>query len=70
MHVQGLNSGFQSAIMVISPIVSAFLLANFSLSLIFSIDILTAVLGILTLLILVNQSLSVQFRNILLRCVI
>jgi hypothetical protein len=27
-------------------------------------------LGILTLLILVNQSLSVQFRNILLRCVI
>ena len=54
MHVQGLNSGFQSAIMIISPIVSAFLLANFTLSLIFSIDIITAVLGILTLLTLVK----------------
>lgn len=54
MHVQGLNSGFQSAIMIVSPIVSAFLLANFPLSLIFSIDIITAVLGILTLIILVK----------------
>lgn len=54
MHVQGLNSGFQSAIMIFSPMVSAFLLANFSLSLLFSIDIMTAVLGMFTLLVFVK----------------
>ena len=54
MRIQGLNSGVQSAIMIISPIVSAFLLANFSLALIFSIDIITAILGIVTLLLFVK----------------
>ena len=63
MRIQGLNSGVQSAIMIISPIVSAFLLANFSLALIFSIDIITAILGIVTLLVFVKPITKRQIQE-------
>ncbi len=55
MKVQGINNGIQSTMMIITPVLSAALLASVELFVIFFIDALTAVLGIFTLLIFVNS---------------
>ena len=55
MKVQGINNGIQSTMMIITPVLSAALLASEELFVIFFIDALTAVLGIFTLLIFVNS---------------
>lgn len=63
MKVQGINNGIQSTMMIITPVLSAALLASVELFVIFFIDALTAVLGIFTLLIFVN-SLRPQAKHI------
>lgn len=55
MKVQGINNGIQSTMMIIAPVLSAALLASVELFVIFFIDTVTAVLGILTLLFYVNS---------------
>jgi MFS transporter, DHA3 family, macrolide efflux protein len=49
MKVQGVNNGIQSSMMIITPVLSAVLLATVPLFTIFFIDTITAILGILTL---------------------
>ncbi|GIP16292.1 MFS transporter [Paenibacillus montaniterrae] len=53
MRINGLNGTIQAVVMFISPIVSAGLLTATSLSNIFFVDVITAVLGITTLLLFV-----------------
>lgn len=54
MKVQGVNSGIQSSMMIITPVLSAALLAQFPLFTLFFIDVITAILGISTLLVFVQ----------------
>ncbi len=49
MKVQGVNNGIQSSMMIISPVLSAALLASVPLFTIFFIDAFTALIGVLTL---------------------
>jgi DHA3 family macrolide efflux protein-like MFS transporter len=49
MKVQGLNSGIQSAMMIVSPMIAAALLGLWPLQYIFFIDVVTAILAITTL---------------------
>ncbi len=53
MKVQGLNQGIQSAMMIVSPVIAATLLALWPLELVFGIDVITAILAITTLLLFV-----------------
>ena len=55
MRVQGINNGIQSIIMIVSPVLSAALLASVELFIIFFIDAITAVLGIVTLIFFVQM---------------
>lgn len=55
MRVQGINNGIQSTIMIVSPVLSAALLASVELFIIFFIDAITAVLGIVTLIFFVQM---------------
>lgn len=55
MKVQGVNNGIQSSMMIISPVLSAALLATVPLFTIFFIDAFTAILGILTLILKVKH---------------
>ncbi|MBM3909429.1 MAG: MFS transporter [Firmicutes bacterium] len=54
MRVQGIESGIQSAFNVLGPIVAAILISWFSIGFLFYIDTVTAVIGVLTLLLLVT----------------
>jgi len=54
MRVQGIQSGIQSAFNVLGPIVAAILISWFSIGFLFYIDTVTAVIGVLTLLLLVT----------------
>lgn len=49
MRVQGLSSGFQSTMMIITPILAAALLASGPIEIILLIDVITAIIGIFTL---------------------
>lgn len=49
MKVQGIQSSLQSGIMIISPLLSAALMANYPLELIFSLDVITAIIAIVLL---------------------
>jgi DHA3 family macrolide efflux protein-like MFS transporter len=55
MKIQGINSGIQSSMMIVAPVLSAALLAQFPLFTLFFIDVVTAVLGISTLLLFVQH---------------
>lgn len=54
MKVQGINSGIQSSMMIVAPVLSAALLAQFPLFTLFFIDVVTAILGISSLLLFVG----------------
>lgn len=54
MRVQGINSGIQSSMMIVAPVLSAALLAQFPLFTLFFIDVFTAILGISSLLLFVG----------------
>jgi MFS transporter, DHA3 family, macrolide efflux protein len=54
MRVQGIQSGIQSAFNVLTPIIAALLIAYFNIGFLFYIDFVTAILGVSTLLLLVN----------------
>lgn len=59
MRVQGINNGIQSSMMIIAPVLSAVLLASFELFVLFFIDTVTAILGILTLVMFVQSTRSI-----------
>ena len=54
MRVQGIQTGIQSAFNVLGPIVAAILISWFSIGFLFYIDTVTAVIGVLTLLLFVT----------------
>ena len=54
MKVQGLNQGIQSAMMIVTPVMAATLLAIWPLQYIFAIDVVTAILAISTILLFVD----------------
>lgn len=54
MRVQGLKSGIESFFNLLAPVFAALLIANFDLRSVFYVDFITALLGIVTLLILVK----------------
>lgn len=54
MRVQGIQTGIQSAFNVLGPIVAAILISWFSIGFLFYIDTVTAIIGVLTLLLLVT----------------
>ncbi len=54
MRVQGIQTGIQSAFNVLGPIAAAFLISWFSIGFLFYIDTVTAIIGVLTLLLFVT----------------
>lgn len=56
MRVQGINNGIQSSMMIITPVLSAALIASFELFVVFFIDTITAILGIFTLVFFVQST--------------
>jgi DHA3 family macrolide efflux protein-like MFS transporter len=54
MRVQGIQGGIQSAFNVLSPILAALLITNFSIGAIYYVDFVTAIIGVLTLLVFVT----------------
>lgn len=63
MKVQGINSGLQSSLMIVAPVIAAALLASVPLFFIFFIDLITAVIGIFTLIFKVHYSQTSTLNN-------
>jgi DHA3 family macrolide efflux protein-like MFS transporter len=54
MRIQGIQTGIQSAFNIITPVFAALLISFFNMGALFFVDFITAVLGILTLLLFVH----------------